>query len=405
MWRIALILSLISSLVLNVYLFMQLNIQLIESNFPQAVSRYSQLPTTQIKKDQELKKSTIRSNALDSPNVIDGTNLSENASNQVSEITAAIDVKDYFNAAYLINRLANDHKSELPQAKLFWLQATKTLIQQKHFTHAENAISAYLSFDPDDSEFLYQQVDLYWQQQLPLLAIKHAYEVQYHVFSEVEIRNKVNFARELVQQQIALLQKNSLWLELRDLVEEVLALDPQNLNLQWHFVFAQYQLGEFEYARNAIEPLLNQPNYKVKAQALLADIEAALRAPQSVPLTRQGEHFIVQALINESFNVSLMLDTGASISLLSEQAFNELNHYSDVIYLKDLTLNTAGGQITASLYQVAEFAIQGYRVNDFVFAVSPFTSEGNDGLLGMNFLKAFDFHIDQKNSWLVLEGK
>ena len=189
----------------------------------------------------------------------------------------------------------------------------------------------------------------------------------------------------------------------------MIIFDPQHLNLQWLFVRAQYQLGEFEYARNAIEPLLAEPNYKIKAHALLAEIEAALRKPQSIPLRRQGEHFIVQALVNDTFNVSLMLDTGASISLLSESAFEALSQYSDVTYMKDLNMSTAGGTITASIYQVAEFSIQGYIVNDFVFAVTPSYvsggSEGNDGLLGMNFLRNFDFHIDQNNSSLMLKNK
>jgi predicted aspartyl protease len=101
-----------------------------------------------------------------------------------------------------------------------------------------------------------------------------------------------------------------------------------------------------------------------------------------------------------------MLDTGASISLLSESAFDELSQYSDVIYIKDLNLNTAGGIVTANIYQVAEVSIQGYVVNDFLFAVShSYANDYNDGLLGMNFLKAFDFHIDQNNGLLILKNK
>jgi clan AA aspartic protease (TIGR02281 family) len=229
--------------------------------------------------------------------------------------------------------------------------------------------------------------------------------VQYHLLNSVEVRESIMVARGLVQQQIDVLINNNDWLALRDLVEDVLIFDAENLNLQWIFARTQYQLGEFEYARNAIESLLNQPDYEIKARVLLADIEAVLRNPQSIPLSRQGEHFIVQALMNDTFNVSLMIDTGASIYLLSESALDALNQYSEVFYIKDLTLNTAGGQITASLYQVAEFAIQDYVVNDFVFAVSPYSSEHSDGLLGMNFLKAFDFHIDQNNGLLILKNK
>jgi len=399
MWRIALFIGLFCSVVLNVYLFMQLNLHMIEEKFPQAASLFPQQPTKQINENR------VENKAIENTDAIVSIDSPENVLDLVNKIKKAINEKDYINAGYLISSLANEHKAEFPEVKLYWLQATKRLIEQKSFNYAENSIDVYLAFNSDDSDFLYQQVDFYWQQQLFLQAIKHAYEVKYHLYNETEIRNAINFARGLVQQQVEILIKKSDWLALRDLVEEVMVFDSQDLNLQWYFVRAQYQLGEFEYARNGIEALLNQPNYKVKAQLLLADIEAALRSPQSIALSRQGEHFIVQALINESFNVSLMLDTGASISLLSERAFDELNQYSTVAYLKDITLNTAGGQITASLYQAAEFSIADYRVNDFIFAVSPFASEGNDGLLGMNFLSVFDFHIDQKNNRLILKDK
>jgi clan AA aspartic protease (TIGR02281 family) len=396
MWRVALLIGFSCSVVLNVYLFMELSIRTIENKFQQKSGVHLQQPATQIKKDQ------IEDNKKDNYSDIEGTQSVEQLANSIKN---SINGKDYFNASYLITTLANDHKAELSDVRLFWLDATQALIQQKLFTHAENSISAYLSFQSDDSDFLYQQVDLYWQQKLPLLAIRYAYEVQYHVFNEVENRAVVNYARQLVQQQVDVLITNNLWLELRSLIEEVLLFDSQNPNLQWLLVRAQYQLGEFEYARNAIEPLLNQPNYKIKAQALLAEIETALREPQSISLSRQGEHFIVQALINDTFNVSLMLDTGASISLLSEPAFEGLSRYSEVVYVKDLQLNTAGGIITASIYQVDQFTIQDYIINDFIFAVSPYVSEGNDGLLGMNYLSAFDFYIDQNNSLLILKNK
>ncbi|MEY8214432.1 MAG: retropepsin-like aspartic protease [Colwellia sp.] len=394
MWRIALFIGLICSVALNVYFFTQLNVRTIEKKIQQEASVYPQ------QRSAHREKNKVKD--IDKGHYAESTKSSQQIT---SKIKKAINTKDYFYAGFLINSLANDYEAELPAVRLFWLHATEALIQQKLFTHAENSISAYLEFQPDDGDFLYQQVDLYWQQQLPLTAIKHAYEVQYHVFTEVKNRDAVNFARKLVQQQVDVLINNHLWLELRELVDEVILFDPQNLNLQWMFVRAQYQLGEFDYARNALEPLLNQPNYKIKARALLAEIEAVLRKPQSIPLTRQGEHFIVPALINDTFNVSLLLDTGASISLLSESVFEVLSQNSDVVYIKDLQLNTAGGRVTASIYQIAEFEIQGYIVNDFVFAISPYVSKGHDGLLGMNFLKNFDFHIDQNDSLLILKNK
>jgi clan AA aspartic protease (TIGR02281 family) len=389
MWRIVLFLGLFCSIALNVYLFMQLSVRTIENKFQQEANVHQQQMA-------HMKKHQVKDEYSES---------TKNAQQIVNEIKNAVNGKDYYHANFLIHTLPNDFQAELSDVKQFWLQATQDLIQQNSFTDAEDSINAYLSFQGDDDDFLYQQVDLYWQQQLPLLAIKYAYEVQYHLFNDVDIRDAINVARELVKQQIDVFINNNDWLELKGLVEEVLLFDPQSFNLQWTFVRAQYQLGEFESARDAIEPLLNQPNYKIKARALLTEIEAALRTPQSIELRRQGEHFIVQALINDTFNLSLMLDTGASISLISATAFDALSQNLDVVYVRDLNLNTAGGTVTASIYQVAEFAIQDYVVNDFVFAVSPYINEENDGLLGMNFLRNFDFYIDQKNNVLILKNK
>ncbi|TYK65459.1 retropepsin-like aspartic protease family protein [Colwellia echini] len=412
MWRFVLSVSFFCSVALNVYLFMQLNVNAIEEKFHQesTVNSPQQLTNKHIivnnANNDHLKPTVATVNKKNTS--INSDDTPDNIAQQVaSKIKKAITDNDYFVASFLMNTLANESQAtaELADVKQFWLAATKTLIQQDLFGHAESSINAYLGFQQDDIEFLYQQIDLYWQQQLAIPAIRYAYELQYHVFSEVQKYDVISFSRDLVKQQADVLIGNNLWIELRELVEQVMIFDPDDLNLQWLFVRTQYQLGEFEYARNTIQPFLHNPNYKVKAEALLEKIEEALRKPESIPLSRQGEHFIVPAFIDGGFQVSLMLDTGASISLLSEAAFDGLKRYTDVIFLKDIQLNTAGGQVIASMYQVAEFSIQGYVVNDFDFVVSPYISEHNDGLLGMNFLSAFDFHLDQENNQLILRNK
>ena len=221
MWRITLFIGLLCSVALNVYLFLQLNVSAIENKFQQEASLYPQKRSVKITKNQF--------NTLDKDNYNEGIISGQSALHVTNTIKNAISEKDYFNARFLINTLTNDDKAALAAVRLFWLQATKKLIEKKLFSDAENSISAYLAFQPDDGDFLYQQVDLYWQQHLPLLAIKYAYEVQYHVFNEAKNRDVINAARALVQQQIDVLINNNDWLELRDLVEEVLLFDPQTL--------------------------------------------------------------------------------------------------------------------------------------------------------------------------------
>ncbi len=389
MWRLFFLLVLFTSVSLNVYLFMKLNIHAIENTLPQSSFHQDNVIKTTI-----VSKKNVVNNAAE---------LQEYKQNLPDEIKQALIQQDYYLASFLINGLAD--KNELAQLIVIWLQNSTALLAAQKFVSLDNSISAYLEFNADDQRFLYLQVESELAQGQLLVAIKHAYDIQYHVFTEAKKVNVINAARELVQEAIAPLIKNNLWLELKELVVEISLYDQEYLYLQWVFSQAQYQLGELELARNSLEPLLMEPNFKVKAQALYKKIELSLQKTESIALSRQGAHFIVQATINNNFNVALMLDTGASISLLSEQAFEQLNQYSEVVYVKDLRLNTAGGQVTASLYQVAEFDLQGYVLRPFVFAVSPFMSEGSDGLLGMNYLSSFDFHIDQTNNLLILKNK
>jgi len=390
MWRIVVFFVLVCSLGLNFYFFMKLNIPSVEGRIQGSNQQHSVF-------NQTLASTEKKQN--------DGSSLLDSELKLVKQVKTAIKAHDFYLARFLIIALANDNESVLPEVKKLWLQATKILIKEGLFNYVEDSINAYLDFKPNDIDFLYLRVDSYLQQELFIGAITTAYEIKYHVFNEAKKRTVLLYARQLVQQQIDVLIRNSLWLELIDMIEHVSILDPEDPNLQWFFSQAHFKIGEFELAKNAVQPLLTQSNYQVKAEGLLSKINLALRKPESIQLNRHGEHFIVQGTINNAFDVSLMLDTGASISLLSEQAFEQLSQYAEVDYVKELQLNTAGGQITASIYKVAEFEIQGYVLEDFIFAVSPFSSANNDGLLGMNYLSAFDFHIDQTNNLLILTNK
>lgn len=402
MWRFVFFVVLLCSIGLNIYLFMQLNVRFIENKLP---SNIFQQNISQQKSTKTKSSSASQQFADKITKQHDKTSASDNASKQVEQIENAIKTHDFYLAKFLIINLANENAQALPEVRAFWLQSTQRLINQSLFSQAEDSYNAYLDFQQNDSDFLYLRIESQLQQELYLQAITSAYEIQHHVFDETNHRSVMLYARTLVQQQIDIFIENNLWSELISFIEQVNVLDPENLSLQWFFAQTQYQIGEYSSAKNAVQPLLSQPNFKVKAEALLSKINLALRKPESIQLKRRGEHFIVQGTMNNTFNVSLMLDTGASISLLSEQAFEQLNQYTDVEYIKQVELNTAGGRITASIYQVAEFEIQGYVLEDFIFAVSAFASGGSDGLLGMNYLSAFDFHIDQSHDLLILKNK
>jgi len=327
--------------------------------------------------------------------------------NHFIKLKSALKNRQYDKASNFFHDILLNPITELKfnQLKTYWLSSVDSLISNKQITAAEESIQTYLSFKQDDVDFLTKHALVLWESNDQLSAIKHAYEIQYYVFDEQSNLQVIEQARTLVNNLAQQYVNKGLWQELVVLVEQVQSYDSEYLEIAWLLASAQYNLGEFDLAYQSIQPLIEQPNYKLNAIKLLEKIEFAQRQPETIQLAKEGQHYLVDVTFDALFDVTLMIDTGASISLLTEETFVSLSKRTKVKYLKEVELYTAGGAVNAGLYQVSEAAIGDYVVSDLIFAVSPYASDTNDGLLGMNFLQAFDFHIDQKNHVLTLKNK
>ncbi len=63
-------------------------------------------------------------------------------------------------------------------------------------------------------------------------------------------------------------------------------------------------------------------------------------------------------------------------------------------FVRSVTMNTAGGQVQADVYQFAQVQLGPYRLSEVEFAALPLANLSGDGLLGMNILQRFSFNID-----------
>jgi clan AA aspartic protease (TIGR02281 family) len=132
---------------------------------------------------------------------------------------------------------------------------------------------------------------------------------------------------------------------------------------------------------------------------------AGFVAPQAtagVPLRRRGDHFLVDAQINDSFIARLLIDTGASMTVLSEAALAR----SGLAYADTGTtrmFSTANGMVRAPVYRLDSLAVGDWQVTPIEIGVLELDGSGSlDGLLGMNFLRHFHFVIDQQSASLRL---
>jgi predicted aspartyl protease len=67
-------------------------------------------------------------------------------------------------------------------------------------------------------------------------------------------------------------------------------------------------------------------------------------------------------------------------------------------------VNTANGSLMAPMYQFRELQIGKRKVTNIAVVILPMGGLDNaDGLLGMNFLREFDFRIDQRKALLFLK--
>jgi len=151
---------------------------------------------------------------------------------------------------------------------------------------------------------------------------------------------------------------------------------------------------------------------KVASEASFKEIRQRLeQAPKQVIVDKQNGHLTVEAILNNKVKVNLMLDTGSSLVILSSKVAASLgidvsiktHKTGDLVEL----ILADGRKVKARRIILDSVNVQGSEVRKVEAAVSPAQEDSSvlsrDGLLGMSFLKNFNFKIDQQNNNLILE--
>ena len=123
----------------------------------------------------------------------------------------------------------------------------------------------------------------------------------------------------------------------------------------------------------------------------------------SVPLERLGSLFVVTIQINEARSARLILDTGASHTILSRAIARDLGLFS-LRPVASVTMHTVGGSVQADMVQVDSIRIAGAEVRNSLAVIHdlPDTPPGIDGLLGLSVLREFEVTLDTARSRLHL---
>jgi clan AA aspartic protease (TIGR02281 family) len=126
---------------------------------------------------------------------------------------------------------------------------------------------------------------------------------------------------------------------------------------------------------------------------------AADATPGDIPLDGDGTGWRVRATVNGALRGTFLIDTGASLCVLSPEFARRANARQVVGHVD---LRTANGIIRAPLVRLRMLEIGDVRARGVEAVVHAAAAAPIDGVLGLNFLNQFAYAIDPKRRTLRL---
>lgn len=154
-----------------------------------------------------------------------------------------------------------------------------------------------------------------------------------------------------------------------------------------------------------VAPILAVPGPTEGSRPLLDEQNAVQANPVvTVPLQQVGHLFVVTAKLNGQQDARLIVDTGASHSIVSHRLALELGLYSDSS-MGTATINTVGGSLQAPLARIKSIRLAEAEAKDSVVVIHdlPDAPAGVEGLLGLSALRQFEVTLDSTRKILSLK--
>jgi clan AA aspartic protease (TIGR02281 family) len=273
----------------------------------------------------------------------------------------------------------------------------------------------YLKQHPQDMDFLLLEAKMKVETTLLSDAIAHYYDL---------LRNPMTAAQQSeIELQIKTLSHNSIeqltriysWDVLAMFIEPLLQLAPDNRLYILSLAKAYAELYQEALMENVLASLdFDDPDAQKIRQIIVAQQrpDTIGESPEqnnevdlgrAINLKKYADQYVIQGSLSGN-PVSLLIDTGASVTAISKQYFDRLSNRYKVNYLGRFSIGTAAGSIMASMYQFRELTFGHVTVENLPVVILPMGKfEYADGLLGMNFLREFDFKIDQRQSVIFIK--
>ncbi|MFT7221474.1 MAG: clan AA aspartic protease (TIGR02281 family) [Candidatus Azotimanducaceae bacterium] len=165
--------------------------------------------------------------------------------------------------------------------------------------------------------------------------------------------------------------------------------------------------GNAERALGVLAQIENHRLYGQRARELIIEITREGKIPTDLavlPLTRAGDQFLIRAILDGDQALTLLIDTGASITVISPAILTRVGYGFD---RGTANFSTANGVVEAPLVLINKLSLGDVVLEDLMVGAIPLDASGHsfDGLLGMNFLREFEFSLDQDSAVLRLQSR
>jgi clan AA aspartic protease (TIGR02281 family) len=149
---------------------------------------------------------------------------------------------------------------------------------------------------------------------------------------------------------------------------------------------------------------------RIKGQAPHRPAEPSKLSPStvakaSIPFEKRGQVVVVEVMLNRTVPVKLVVDTGATYTMISAATAKELS-IDPQQAPRTMPFQTANGVIQAPLTNLESVTVGGMEIKNLTAAIHDAVPSAQvAGLLGLNFLSNFRLDIDTDKGILHLEKK
>lgn len=314
-----------------------------------------------------------------------------------------------------IQRMPADQQLNWAKQRQTWLHQNRKWLAAEQYVRVANFLQDYLKKYPQDMDFLILEGDLVAKTGLLSDAIIHYYGLLNLPMSDAQYTQVAETVQTLAGKTIAQLKQANSWDILAVFVEPLLQVAPtkREFILALSLAYAeQHQLNLMENTlaaldyydpeAMAIRNIIQRQSF-ARADSHTAADGSSEQAGTVVDLNPYGDQYVVGVQLSGN-SLNLLIDTGATTTAISRRVFGQLRNQYKFELIGRFLVRTANGNVMAPMYQFASLNINQATVENITVVVLPMQGmEHADGLLGMNFLREFEFRLDQKNAKLYLE--